>query len=240
MMRVLSGKPMVQPKPKKPKTSGWVYFVQWASMPYHVKIGFSKSLKDRFASFLTSSPDTLVVIKAFEANQEDEQDLHGRFDASRHAGEWFHFSVSLKKYLESEAPCQTLEAKVKFGNRHESRVKWEPMRPGLAQTLETLHQEKRMPRYVKSARIFVLWAINDIDACDCFATSNAIIHHEANRGAYQAKTIYNQLIDLEEQGFVEKTTTKVFSLTEKGQAELIKAEKEQASKRKSARSLRLD
>jgi hypothetical protein len=231
---------MVQPKPLKPKTNGWVYFVQWASMPYHVKIGFSRSLKDRFASFLTSSPDTLVVVKAFEANQDDEQDLHERFEPSRHAGEWFHLSVSLKKYLESEAACQTLEAKVKFGNRHESRIRWEPMRPGLATALETLHQEKRLPRYVKNARIFVLWAINDIEACDCFVTSNAIIHHEANCGAYQAKTIYNQLNDLEEQGLVKKTTAKVFSLTDKGQSALIQAEKEQAAKRKSARSLRLD
>ena len=239
-MRVLSGASMVQPKEKKRKTEGWVYFVQWASMPYHVKIGFSASPGERFASFLTSSPDTLIVVKAFEANRDDEQDLHERFDNSRHAGEWFHLSMAIKKYLENEAPCQTLEAKIKFGNRNESRIQWTPMRPGLAQSLEKLHQEKRLPRYVKNARTFVLWAIGDIEACDYFATSNAIIHHEANRDAYQAKTIYNQLIALEEEEVIAKKPGKTFALLPKGESELIAAEKENAQKRKSARSLRLD
>jgi hypothetical protein len=240
MMRVLSGAGMVQAKEKKRKTEGWVYFIQWASMPYHVKIGFSTSPGERFASFLTSSPDTLIVVKAFEANRDDEKDLHERFDNSRHAGEWFHLSMAIKKYLESEAPCQTLEAKIKFGHKNESRIQWTPMRPGLAQSLEKLHQEKRLPRYVKNARTFVLWAIGDIEACDYFATSNAIIHHEANRDAYQAKTIYNQLIALEEEEVIVKKPGKTFTLLPKGESELIAAEKENAQKRKSARSLRLD
>jgi len=231
---------MVQQKPLKRKTSGWVYVVQWASMPWHVKIGFSKSLKDRFASFLTASPDTLVVVKAFEADQEYETELHGRFYALRDVGEWFRLSPSLKTYLESEAPCQTLEAKVKFGGGYETRIKWMPMRPELPVALEKLHQEKRLPRFVKSAKIYVLWAINDIETCDCFVTSNGIIHHEANRDAYQAKTIYNQLIALEEEGLIEKTSRKTFALLPKGEGELIKAEKENVQKRKSARSLRLD
>jgi hypothetical protein len=218
---------MVQSKQKKRKTDGWVYFVQWASMPYHVKIGFSTSLGDRFASFLTSSPDTLIVVKAFEANRDDEQELHERFENSRHAGEWFHLSIAIKKYLESEALC-------------ESRIQWLPMRPGLAQSLEALHQEKRLPRYVKNARTFVLWAIGDIEACDYFATSNAIIHHEANRDAYQAKTIYNQLIALEEEEMIAKKPGKTFALLPKGESELIRAENESTKKRKSARSLKLD
>lgn len=230
---------MMQEKPKKRKTTGWVYVVQWSSMPWHVKIGFSKSLKDRFASFLTASPDTLVVVKAFEADQEDEADLHGRFQASRDVGEWFRLSPSLKTFLESEAPCQTLEAKVKFGRGYEDRIKWLPMRPRLEEVLQELHQEKRLPRFVRSARIYVLWALNDLELCDYFATSNAIIHHEANRNAYQAKTIYNQLIALEEEGLVEKNQGKVFALLPKGFEELSKAEDEHAAKRKSARSLRL-
>lgn len=232
--------PMVKESPKKRKTAGWVYVVQWSSMPWHVKIGFSKSLKDRFASFLTASPDTLVVVKAFEANPEDEVDLHSRFQASRDVGEWFRLSPSLKTFLESEAVCQTLEAKVKFGRSYEDRIKWVPMRPRLEEVLQALHQEKRLPRFVKSARAYVLWALNDLEVCDYFATSNAIIHHEANREAYQAKTIYNQLISLEDEGLVEKKPGKIFTLSPKGFAELSKLEDDFAMKRKSARSLRLD
>lgn len=230
---------MVQEKPLRKKTDGWVYVVQWTSMPWHVKIGFSKSLKDRFASFLTASPDTLVVVKTFEANQEDETDLHDRFQASRDVGEWFRLSPSLKKFLENEAPCQTLEAKVKFGRSYEDRIKWMPMRPRLNEVLQELHNEKRLPRFVRNARIYVLWALNDLGLRDYFATSNAIINHEANRNAYQAKTIYNQLIALEEEECIEKGQGKVFSLLPKGFAELTAAEDNYAANRKSARSLRL-
>lgn len=230
---------MVQEKPLKRRNEGWVYVVQWAAMPWHVKIGFSKSLKDRFASFLTASPDTLVVVKAFEADQEEEGLLHGRFQACRDVGEWFRLSPSLKAFLEGEAPCQTLEAKVKFGRGYEDRIKWLPMRPRLRETLQELHQEKRLPRFVKNARIYILWALNDLEVRDYYATSNAIIHHEAHRNAYQAKTIYNQLITLEEEGLINKGPGKVFTLLAKGYEELSKAEDEYAQQRKSARSLRL-
>ncbi len=231
---------MVKARPLKVKTSGWVYFVQWASMPWTVKIGFTTSPRERFASFLTCSSDTLVVLKIFEAPPEVEKDLHERFDASRDRREWFRLSPMLKKYLQEEAPCQTLEAKVKFGGGMEEDVRWMPMRPNISVLLEAMQREKRIPRYVKNARLYVLWAINDLDACDYFVTSNAIITHDANTGVYKQKTIYNHLIDLEEEGLVKKNTDKTFCLTDQGRLEIENAERESKEQpRKSVRSLKL-
>jgi hypothetical protein len=231
---------VVQAKPLKRKSSGWVYFVQWASTPWMVKIGFSSSPRDRFASFLTSSPDTLVVLKIFEGNIDDEKDLHEKFAACRDKREWFRLSPSLKKYLQEEAICQTLEAKTKFGNGTEDDIKWMPMRPDTSALLDAMQKEKRLPRFVKTARLYTLWAINDLDACDFFATSNAVITHDANTGIYKAKTIYNQLMDLADEGLIEKRDNKSFKVTEMGNLELDNVEAEHSQSRPmKTRSLKL-
>lgn len=227
-------------KPLKRKNGGWVYFVQWASSPSMVKIGYSSSPRERFASFLTSSPDTLVVIKIFEGDQEDEKLLHERFASCRERREWFRLSPLLKRYLEEEAVCQTLEAKVQFGRGMEDDVKWMPLRPNTAALLAAMQQEKRLPLFVKNARLYTLWAISDLDAADYFVTSNAIIKHEANDFVFQAKTIYNQLAMLEEEGLIQKDKAKTFTLTEEGITLLANAEAEfAATRKKSARSLKI-
>jgi len=232
---------MVKQKPLQRKTDGWVYFVQWSSMPWMVKIGFTTSPQDRFASFLTCSADTLVVLKIFQSPREMEKDLHARFDAARERREWFRLSAAIKRYLQEEAPCQTLEAKVKFGKGMEDDVKWVPMRQNTSVLLEAMKQEQRIPGFIKNARLYTLWAIDDLDTCDYFVTSNAIIHHEANRDIYKAKTIYNQLMDLEEEKLIAKRKDKTFSVTEEGKLELENAELDhaEAKPRKSAKSLRL-
>ena len=227
-------------KPLKRRNGGWVYFVQWANSPSMVKIGYSASPRERFASFLTCSPDTLVVIKIFEGDQEDEKLLHERFAGCRERREWFRLSPLLKKYLQEEARCQTLQAKVQFGRGMEDDIKWMPLRQDTAALLAAMQQEKRLPSFVKTARLYTLWAINDLDASDYFVTSNAIIKHDANDFIFQAKTIYNQLAMLEEEGLIAKGKDKTFSLENEGVDFLASAEVEFAcTRKKNARSLKI-
>lgn len=231
---------MVTRKPIKAKKDGWIYVVHWSGSPHMVKIGFSSSLKERFNQFLTASHEDLIVIKVFEGDMESEKDLHERFAAGRRVGEWFALVPSLRNFLETEAPCQTNEARVKFASSLDGRVKWRPMTIDSRVLLGAMQQEKRIPRYVKNARSFVLWAINDIDGTGFYCTSNAIIHHDANGGAFQAKTIYNTLALLTEEGMVIKGANKCFRLTDQGELELEDMEEEYAErKRKSVRSLRI-
>lgn len=78
----------------------FVYYIQWENDPHHIKIGYSTSVVDRVASFLTSSPHKLEVLRvAMAESQEDEMRLHFQFKQYRVAGEWFRYEKELRKHV---------------------------------------------------------------------------------------------------------------------------------------------
>lgn len=230
-------------------TEGWVYVVQWSERKQELKIGFSINLKQRLPEFLTYSTDSLVVLKAFKADFEQEAELHARFSYCRINGEWFSVNNALKEFLKWECPCDTKEARQDFGTLQKERILWRPLNPGSSTRLEAAHKNTNLPRFVKNARVYTLWAIQDLNDKKFFCTPSAIISHAANNPVgddwrrkvlYDEKTIYNRLSLLSKEGLVRRGEGKLYELTEQGVAELIKIEEDSTvfyGPRKSARPL---
>jgi hypothetical protein len=108
--------------------------------------------------------------------------------------------------------------------------------------LEAAQETYKIPAFIANARTYVIWALNDIDSGGFFATSNGIINHPSNKGLYEAKTIYNCLATIIEEGLAIKNVAKCYRLTELGEKVLLDAEEEYENsrpKRKSAFSTRL-
>ena len=229
-------------KVAKKQSEGWVYVVQWENDPYAVKIGFTTDLKARFSTFLTACRHRLVVLKAFKADMEEEQLLHERFDGCRDSGEWFMLTPGLQRFIQQEMLCHTKEAQTANGAWMKDRVKWYPMAATKRELLEAAQETYKIPAFIANARTYVIWALNDIDSGGFFATSNGIINHPSNKGLYEAKTIYNCLTTIVEEGLAIKNAAKCYRLTELGEKVLLDAEEEYENsrpKRKSAFSTRL-
>jgi len=80
----------------------WVYYIQWASDPGFVKIGYSTTPAERVSSFLTGSPGRLRLLRLEKvASQKDESERHWRFGAYHHRREWFEYEGGLRDYIES-------------------------------------------------------------------------------------------------------------------------------------------
>ena len=221
---------------------GWVYVVQWENDPYAVKIGFTTDLKGRFSTFLTACRHRLVVLKVFKADIDQEKSLHERFDGCRDNREWFLLTPGLERYIQQEMPCQTKEAQTDIGSWMKESVKWRPMSATKRELLEAAQDVHRIPAFISNARTYVLWAVNDIDGSGFFCTSNGIINHPSNTNLYEAKTIYNCLTSIVEEGLATKSTGKCYRLTEQGEQMLLNAEddyEQSRPKRKSAYSTRL-
>jgi len=229
-------------KVAKKQNEGWVYVVQWENDPYAVKIGFTTDLKGRFSTFLTACRHRLVVLKAFGANMEDEKLLHERFDGCRDSREWFLLTPGLQRFIQQDMPCQTKEAQASIGRWMDDCVKWHPMAATKRELLEAAQKTHRIPPFIVNARTYVIWALNDIDSNGFFSTSNGIINHPSNKGLYEAKTIYNCLASIVEEGLAIKNTAKCYRLTALGEKILLDAEDDYENsrpKRKSAFSTRL-
>ena len=235
---------MVRKSPQK-RSDGWVYVIQWKERSHEVKIGFSLNLKQRFTDFLTYSSDTLVILKAFHASPEDEADLHARFESKRINGEWFKLDMGLKDFFKVHCRCDTKEARQSFGSFQKDRIIWRPLALEASTRLENAHRTG-LPRYVKNARLYVLWAVRDLDDNDFFCTPGAIIAHPLNNAVgddwlpkvlYDEKTIYNRISLLASEGLIKKGGNKLYTLTAKGERELFDAEDkmlERMENRKSA------
>lgn len=66
-----------------------IYFIQDASTLL-IKIGFTDSAPEkRLAQLQTGCPGELMLLLMIEGGQNDEADLHERFDDLRERGEWF-------------------------------------------------------------------------------------------------------------------------------------------------------
>lgn len=222
------------PRPSLMKrTEGWVYIVQWNDRKREVKIGFSTNLKQRLPEFLTYSTDRLIVLKAFRANFDKEAELHAQFDNCRINGEWFKVDLVLSDFVRWKCPCDTKEARQEFGALHKDRIIWRPVNPDSATRLEIAYQNTRLPRFVKNARMYTLWAIQDLNDHGYLCTPAAVIAHPANNPVekdrfrkllYDDKTIYNRLSLLAQEGLVQRGDDKLYTLTKAGEAELLKTE----------------
>ena len=84
---------------------GFVYFVMngvkpsecgedWDKRSY-VKIGYSKSPKERFSALQTASPERLDLMGYFPGNPDTEKQFHELFDHLRRKGEWFALTRQL-------------------------------------------------------------------------------------------------------------------------------------------------
>lgn len=224
------------------QTEGWVYVIQWENDPYAVKIGFTTDLKARFSTFLTACRHRLVVLKAFKADIEEEKLLHERFDGCRDSREWFLLTPGLQSYIQRDMACHTKEAQTAIGGWMKDCVKWHPMAATKRELLEAAQETYKIPAFISNARMYVMWALSDIDGGGFFCTSNGIINHPSNRGLYEAKTIYNCLAAIVEEGLAIKSTGKCYRLTALGEEMLLDAEEAYENnrpKRKSAFSTRL-
>lgn len=219
---------------------GWVYVVQWENDEETVKIGFSSDLKGRLADFLTYSPYRLIVVKAFRADQADEKLLHEKFEAVRGNGEWFALSQSLTFFLKEQCCCNTKEAKKEFGNAYKERILWRPLLPAAQERLNAAHKARKLPGFINNARRYILWAIRSIHQGNYICDASGIINHPSNSCLYEAKTIYNTLAFLLQEGLVVKDEEKLYALTERGNRGLDLLEEQWLERRflrKSVRSL---
>jgi len=230
------------------RTEGWVYVVQWQGRNREVKIGFSSDLQRRFTDFLTYSSDTLVVLKAFRANKAQEADLHVKFERQRINGEWFTVDEPLKQFFRFSCPCDTKEARQSFGSLQKERIVWRTLGLEASTRLQNAHQSTRLPRYVKNARSYVLWAIRELNDHDFCCTPSAIISHSVNNAIgddwrvkvlYDEKTIYNRISSLAKEGLIAKDDDKLYALTPAGHQELdaLEIQMIERAERHSARPL---
>lgn len=88
-----------------PRDNTFIYFFQVGDF---VKIGRSRRWKERIAEMQTGSPHTIVPLLVFVGDVTDERGLHRRFHKYHFRGEWFHLSLKIKNYIETQKPkCMT-------------------------------------------------------------------------------------------------------------------------------------
>ena len=80
-----------------------IYFIQ-AGIRGAIKIGYSNNgVKERIAALQIASPEKLMLIGAMEGTQEDESDLHNKFEEYYIRGEWFKPDIKLISYIHKYA-----------------------------------------------------------------------------------------------------------------------------------------
>jgi hypothetical protein len=80
-----------EPKPCR------IYFIRSGD---RVKIGYSRSYKNRTTSIQVSSPHETELLGTIHGDEDAERKLHARFDEYRERGEWFRIEGRLEKYLQ--------------------------------------------------------------------------------------------------------------------------------------------
>lgn len=80
-----------------------VYFAQ-AGTDGPIKIGFSKSFKQRIASIEASTFEPIRILAVVNGGINRERALHRRFRADRIKSEWFRPSTALMAYIETLEP----------------------------------------------------------------------------------------------------------------------------------------
>lgn len=72
----------------KKRYPGFIYFIQGESGG-SVKIGYASDITKRIKTLQTGFPETLIIVKSFPGNIDDEGNIHQEFKDFRIRGEWF-------------------------------------------------------------------------------------------------------------------------------------------------------
>ena len=73
------------------------------SAPY-VKSGIASDVETRFRTMLTSNPHDMECIAVLPGVRQVERELHARFAAHRHRGEWFRIEGALADWIAEGCP----------------------------------------------------------------------------------------------------------------------------------------
>lgn len=198
----------------------WTVFSHWHGSPHMWRMDFVEDPGAFFSSLLPSHYEALVVIKAFETVERKQAELEQRFQHFHRKGRWYAALPALRRFVEEEATCETLEAKRLFDFPSDGRLVWRPVRADKQKLLEEAKENEVLPRFVNNAQRFVLWAIDDLATSGYHCSSKEIVHHPANASLYQSKTIYNALSRLMEDGKVLKTQKRELILSDAAKAEI--------------------
>lgn len=218
----------------------WAFVSHWSGSPYLWRIDFTQDPQALLKRLLDAHHEALIVIKAFETVGRKQAEIEQRYQGFHKHGRWYGPMPALKRFVEEEVTCETLEAKRLFDFESNGRLVWRPARVSIERRLEQATLEEGLPRFVCNARTFVLWAINDIATSGMSCSSKSIVHHPSNNGVYKRKTIYNNLASLIEAGLVVKTRLKEVMLSDDGQQEIDQLEEQwEALQKKRTKSLRL-
>jgi hypothetical protein len=76
-----------------------IYFVLAGDPGRPIKIGISQNLTTRLNDFQLAMPDHLQVLLTYDANKNEEQELHIKFDKDWISGEWFRSSLEILDFI---------------------------------------------------------------------------------------------------------------------------------------------
>lgn len=76
----------------------FVYFIQ-GTVSKNIKIGVSRSPKDRIQSIQNHSGESVRLIGTIRGGRELEHIIHKKFDSLRLHGEWFRPEINLIEYI---------------------------------------------------------------------------------------------------------------------------------------------
>lgn len=218
----------------------WTVFSHWNSSPHMWRMDFVEDPAVLFPSLLQAHHEALVVIKAFETVGRKQAELEQRFQHFHRQGRWYAPLPALRRFVEEEAVCETLEAKRLFDFPSNGRLVWRPARADKQRLLEEAKENEMLPRFVNNAQRFVMWAVDDLAASGYHCSSKEIVHHPANGGLYQPKTIYNALSRLIEDGKILKTQKRELMLSDETKTEIDGLVKVwEIKERKRTKSLRI-
>ena len=85
--------------PSLDRCGEYVYFIEAENGL--VKIGQTKSIRERFKKLQTGAAGQLTLLGITFGDQAFERELHVRFAADRATGEWFKASLELREFLEN-------------------------------------------------------------------------------------------------------------------------------------------
>jgi len=77
-----------------------VYLAAWGDE--FVKIGYSSNVRQRMKAIQSTCPVPVRLLGWLSGGQTVETRLHHRFAASRHVGEWFHFTDEIRAFVDNE------------------------------------------------------------------------------------------------------------------------------------------
>ena len=214
-------------------TAHWLIFSYWSSNESLLRMDCTEHPVELLDRLLFANHEPLVVAKAFQAASRRERELAERFADCHKFDNWYALRPGLKRFLETEAVCETLLLKRQFGMDHR-RLRWCPAEPDKQQLLTEALMDNSLPGFVKNAERFVMWAIDDLaqENEQCFPS--LLIKHPANR-FYKPKTIYNTINVLTEQGKIVKLPSRRLELSNSGQEEIDGLKKVQEIKERKRR-----